>query len=145
MIIRDYESGDRDGLIALWRACDLVRGWNDPARDIERKLALRDDGLLVAVHGDTLCGSVMAGYDGHRGWINYLATDPSMRHQGVGRMLVAEAEALLARRGCPKINLQIRSTNAQVAEFYRRIGYVDDDVISMGKRLVDDEAASPDG
>ena len=82
----------------------------------------------------------MVGYDGHRGWINYLATDPSMRRQGVGRVLVAAAEALLARRGCPKINLQIRSTNAHVAEFYRRIGYVDDDVISMGKRVVDDEA-----
>jgi ribosomal protein S18 acetylase RimI-like enzyme len=139
MIIREYEPRDREGLIALWRACDLVRPWNDAGLDIERKLALRDGGLLVAVQGDTVCGSVMAGYDGHRGWINYLAADPSMRRQGIGRMLVSEAEALLAQRGCPKINLQIRSTNTHVAEFYRRIGYVDDDVVSMGKRLVDDE------
>jgi ribosomal protein S18 acetylase RimI-like enzyme len=140
MIVRQYEPGDRDGLIGLWLACDLVRPWNDPGRDIERKLALGDGGLLVAVQDETVCGSVMAGYDGHRGWINYLATDPAMRRQGIGRVLVAEAEALLARRGCPKINLQIRSTNAQVADFYRRIGYADDDVISLGKRLVDDEA-----
>ena len=139
MIVREYKPGDRDELIALWLACDLVRAWNDPARDIERKLALRDGGLLVAVQGDILCGSVMAGYDGHRGWINYLATNPSMRRQGIGRMLVTEAEALLTQRGCPKVNLQIRSTNTQVAEFYRRIGYLDDDVISMGRRLVDDE------
>jgi ribosomal protein S18 acetylase RimI-like enzyme len=140
MIIRPYESGDRAALIALWLACDLVRPWNNPARDIDRKLALQDGGLLVAVQEKTLCGSVMAGYDGHRGWINYLATDPSMRRQGVGRMLVAEAEALLAQRGCPKINPQIRSTNTQAAEFYRRVGYVGDDVIAMGKRLVADEA-----
>jgi len=142
MIVRQYEPGDRDGLIGLWLACDLVRPWNDPARDIERKLGLGDGGLLVAVHEVTVCGSVMVGYDGHRGWINYLATDPSMRRQGIGRMLVAKAEALLARRGCPKINLQIRSTNAQVAEFYRRIGYADDDVLSMGKRLIDDGAST---
>jgi ribosomal protein S18 acetylase RimI-like enzyme len=137
--VREFEERDRAALIRLWTACGLTRPWNDPGRDIDRKLALDDHGLLVACDGDQLCGSVMAGYDGHRGWINYLAADPARRREGIGRRLVAEAEALLFGRGCPKINLQIRASNSEVVDFYRAVGYAEDDVLSMGKRLVYDE------
>ena len=86
-----------------------IRPWNDPRTDIERKLRVDPELFLVAVEEDLVVGSVMAGYEGHRGWINYLAVDPSRRRQGLGTRLMDEAEGLLAERGCPKINLQIRS------------------------------------
>jgi ribosomal protein S18 acetylase RimI-like enzyme len=84
----------------------------------------------------------MCGYDGHRGWINYLAVNPAHRSAGLGRALMAEAERLLRAAGCPKINLQVRSSNAAVIAFYRAIGFAEDDVISMGKRLERDESVS---
>jgi ribosomal protein S18 acetylase RimI-like enzyme len=80
-------------------------------------------------------GSVMIGYEGHRGWINYLAVDPSLRRQGIGRRLMEHAEEILRRAGCPKINLQVRSENMQAADFYADLGYLRDDVISFSKRL----------
>ena len=80
----------------------------------------------------------MAGYEGHRGWINYLAVAPEHQGKGLGRAMMAEAERLLREAGCPKINLQVRSANAKVIEFYRRLGYTVDDVVSLGKRLEDD-------
>jgi ribosomal protein S18 acetylase RimI-like enzyme len=80
----------------------------------------------------------MAGYEGHRGWINYLAVCPDHQRRGIGRMLMEQAEMLLKRAGCPKINLQVRSTNSEVIAFYQAIGYSVDDVISMGRRLIDD-------
>jgi ribosomal protein S18 acetylase RimI-like enzyme len=80
----------------------------------------------------------MAGYEGHRGWVNYLAVDPGRRRQGLGKDLMAAAERLLAERGCPKINLQVRSENADVIAFYVALGYMKDDVVSLGKRLVND-------
>ena len=138
--IRPFREADRGDVIDLWRACDLVRPWNDPDRDIDRKLAVGDSLLLVAIVADGVAGTVMAGYDGHRGWINYLAVDPSRRRAGVARSLMEHAERELARLGCPKINLQIRTSNAAAAAFYERIGYAVDDVVSMGKRLVDDES-----
>jgi ribosomal protein S18 acetylase RimI-like enzyme len=139
--IRPFRTDDEAALVALWAACDLLRPWNDPHRDIRRKLALRDDLLLVASDAGELVGSVMAGYEGHRGWINYLAVAPAHRRRGLGRQLMREAEERLAAVGCPKINLQVRAGNADVLAFYEAIGYRVDEVVSLGKRLVDDELA----
>lgn len=133
--VRPYVPADRPALVALWSRCDLLRPWNDPDRDIERKLAHDADGLLVLQSGGRVVGSVMAGYDGHRGWVNYLAVDPAHRGQGYGALLMAEAERQLARAGCAKVNLQVRTTNEHAVDFYMRLGYQVDDVVSLGKRL----------
>lgn len=141
LTLRTYRPSDHDALVSLWSRCGLLRPWNDPSRDIERKLAHDPDGLIVLEAGGRLAGAVMAGYDGHRGWVNYLAVDPGHQGQGLGRLLMAEAERRLREQGCPKINLQVRSSNEQVIAFYRHIGYRVDDVMSMGKRLVHDSPA----
>jgi len=138
-VIRPFASDDTAAVVELWEAAGLLRPWNDPHRDIERKLAMADDLFLVAVDSDgVLVGAVMAGYDGHRGWVNYLAVDPQRRAEGWGRSLMEEAERRLLAAGCPKLNLQVRSDNQSAVDFYRRIGYVQDDVVSLGKRLIAD-------
>ena len=137
MNIRMYEARDEADVIALWRACDLTRPWNDPALDIARKVAMADDLFLVGVLDAAVVGTVMAGYEGHRGWVNYLAVDSVSRRAGLGRRLMDEAERRLRACGCPKINLQIRTSNLDAVAFYARLGYSTDDVVSMGKRLVD--------
>jgi ribosomal protein S18 acetylase RimI-like enzyme len=88
---------------------------------------------------DKIVATVMAGYDGHRGWINYLAVHPDHQHTGIGRNMMDEAEIRLRAAGCPKINLQVRRTNSKMIEFYRKIGYKLDDVVSLGKRLEPDQ------
>ncbi len=94
--------------------------------------------FLVGVDGSTLVAAVMAGYDGHRGSVNYLAVDPAHRRRGHGAALMRHVEALLAERGCPKINLIVRSANAAVIAFYRKLGYAPDAVVPLGKRLIPD-------
>jgi ribosomal protein S18 acetylase RimI-like enzyme len=136
--IRPFRPDETDAVVALWEACDLIRPWNDPRKDIERKLRVDPELFLVAVEEELVVGAVMAGYEGHRGWINYLAVEPGRRRQGLGRELMATAERLLAERGCPKINLQVRSENADVIAFYGALGYRRDEVVSLGKRLVED-------
>jgi len=136
--VRPFAPPDTAAVVALWQACDLTRPWNDPYRDIARKLAVQPELFLVALAGEALVGTVMAGYDGHRGWINYLAVDPNQRRRGLGRLLMASAESALTARGCAKINLQVREGNGEVAAFYRAIGFTVDPVTSFGKRLVDD-------
>lgn len=138
--IREFREPDRAAVIELWHACELVRPWNDPDLDIDRKLAVGDSLFLVAVVDAVVVGTVMAGYDGHRGWINYLAVEPDRHRSGVGRLLVAGAERRLHEVGCPKVNLQIRAENARAADFYARLGYEIEPVVSMGKRLVDDNS-----
>ena len=135
---RAFAPADEPAVVELWRRCDLTRPQNDPHKDVARKLRVQPHLFLVATDGDTVVGSVMAGYEGHRGWINYLAVSPDHRRRGVGRALMAEAERLLGAAGCPKINLQVRTTNAAVIEFYRAIGFAVDDVVSMGTRLEHD-------
>jgi ribosomal protein S18 acetylase RimI-like enzyme len=137
--IRPFQSGDEAGVIDLWRRCDLIRPQNDPRKDIARKLAVQGEMFLVAVVDGRIVGSVMAGYEGHRGWINYLGTAPEQRRRGIGRALMGEAERLLKERGCPKINLQVRTGNREVVAFYRAIGFRVDDVLSLGKRLDRDD------
>ena len=136
--IRPYQSSDEASIVALWRACLLTRAWNDPHRDIARKLGTQADWFLVGSSDDELIASAMFGYDGHRGWVNYLAVLPSSQGKGYGAKMMHAGEALLAQAGCPKLNLQIRSTNASVMAFYRHLGYATDDVVSMGKRLIAD-------
>jgi len=139
MQIRPFQSQDEPAVIALWRQCDLVRPWNDPHKDIQRKLEVGPNLFLVGVLDGQIVASVMAGYEGHRGWLNYLAVDPEHQLHGLARAMVIEAERLLAEAGCPKINLQVRTANIEVIEFYRRIGYSMDEVVSLGKRLKHDD------
>jgi ribosomal protein S18 acetylase RimI-like enzyme len=136
--IRPFRAGDEAAVVVLWRACALLRPQNDPRQDIVRKLKINPEWFLVAEADGRVVGSVMAGYEGHRGWINYLAVEPLRRRAGVGRALMAEVERLLRAAGCPKINLQVRAANKEAMEFYRRIGFGEDAVVSMGKRLVRD-------
>ena len=138
MLIRPYNVSDESAVIDLWHRCGLVRPWNDPKKDIARKTLVRPDLFLVGLIDEQLVATAMAGYEGHRGWINYLAVSPDYRREGLASEIMRRAEELLREAGCPKINLQVRSTNAEVIEFYRRIGYAVDDVVSLGKRLVQD-------
>ena len=124
--------------MSLWSICELTRPWNDPNRDIDRKLARDAENLVVLEEDGELIGSVMVGYEGHRGWINYLAVHPAHRRQGLGRLLMDEAETRLRGLGCPKVNLQVRNSNEAAREFYRQIGYTFDEAVSFGKRLEHD-------
>lgn len=126
-------------MIALWDAAGLLRPWNDPDRDIDRKLSL-DDELFLVGERDTgeLVAVAMVGYDGHRGWVNYLGVDPTHQGLGLGRAMMREAERRLLALGCPKLNLQVRSGNASVLAFYRALGYEIDETVSLGKRLIVD-------
>ena len=139
MNIRSYQPDDRKSLIQLWNECGLVVPQNDPQKDIQRKVGEDREMLLLGEIDGQIVASVMVGYEGHRGWINYLAVAPSQREQGFGRKMMGAAEQLLLGKGCPKINLQIRSSNKEVKAFYNAIGYTQDPVVSMGKRLIKDE------
>jgi ribosomal protein S18 acetylase RimI-like enzyme len=138
MNIRPYRQADERAVIALWQACELTRPWNDPLKDIERKLTTQADWFLVGSDGDALVASAMFGYDGHRGGVNYLAVAPAFRGRGHARALMAAGESLMLQAGCPKLNLQIRTSNLGALDFYRHLGYGEDDVISLGKRLIPD-------
>ncbi len=142
--IRPYQPSDEEAVIELWLQCGLVTSANNPKCDIERKCAVSPDSFFVATSDfvatseHRVIGTCMAGYDGHRGWINYLAVAPDLQRQGIAGQLMAAAEETLAALGCPKINLQIRKTNTNVMAFYQTLGYTQDAVISMGKRLSHD-------
>ncbi len=136
MIIRAFSPDDEAAVVALWQDCDLLRPWNDPHRDIRRKLTVQAELFLVAQQGADIVGTVMCGYDGHRGWVNYLAVGPQQRNKGLGRRLMQAAEAALQALGCPKLNIQVRENNAGVLAFYRKLGYSVDPVVSLGKRLI---------
>jgi len=140
MDIRCYRTADEDAVVVLWAACGLTRPWNDPRRDIARKLAVQPELFLVGEESGALVATAMGGYDGHRGWVNYLAVAPTSRRRGYGRMLMEHLEAALTRMGCPKLNLQIRASNAGVLAFYQRLGYAPDQTVSLGKRLIRDDA-----
>jgi ribosomal protein S18 acetylase RimI-like enzyme len=138
MQIRPFQAGETGAVVHLWRECGLVRQWNDPHRDIERKLTEQPELFLVGEENGRVIATAMVGFDGHRGWVYYLAVDPAHQRLAHGRALMGEAERLLTERGCPKINLQIRSGNEKIIDFYRALGYERDDVVSMGKRLISD-------
>lgn len=142
MYVRSYQSEDQDEVIALWQACGLLRPWNDPLVDILRKQSVGADLFLVGTLDNAIVGAVMGGYDGHRGWMNYLAVAPDRQGQGFGRTIVQALEARLKAIGCPKLNLQVRSDNTKVINYYKQCGYSVDDVISFGKRLIPDEPSA---
>ncbi|MDA0226339.1 MAG: GNAT family acetyltransferase [Proteobacteria bacterium] len=138
MLIRPFLDSDTDAVIALWQRCGLTRAWNDPAKDIARKKTVQPELFLLGLVDGTVIASAMAGYDGHRAWVNYLAVDPDAQQKGYGRALMAAVELQLRALGAPKINLQIRRDNAAAIAFYARIGFTEDAVVSLGKRLQKD-------
>ena len=137
--IRPFEVADTATVIALWERTGLTRPWNNPARDIERKMQVAPELFLVGHVNEELVVTVMGGYEGHRGWANYLAVDASCQGQGYGRLIMSHLEKRLLALGCPKLSLQVRSGNSAALKFYEAAGYVRDDVVSLGKRLISDE------
>ena len=138
MLLRAFDTSQTEDVVGLWELCGLTRPWNDPRLDIRRKLDVQPELFLVGTDRDFLVATAMAGYDGHRGWVNYLAVHPDARGRGYGRQIMAEIERMLEERGCPKLSLQIRTDNEQALGFYRALGYAPDAVVSMGKRLIED-------
>jgi len=133
--IRRYKASHEAQLIDLWKECNLVVPPNDPQRDIHNKLTFQPDSLYVGTVEDRLVASVMVGYEGHRGWINYLAVSPEFQRKGIGRRMMEFAEDAVIHLGCPKINLQVRTANKSVIAFYETIGFKKEDRVSLGKRL----------
>jgi len=150
MKIRYFHESDTNDVVALWQACGLCRPWNNPHLDIQRKCSVNDKLFLVGEMDDNTTGeraglengqviaSVMGSYDGHRGWIYYLAIDPRIQRQGLGEKLMQDIEKRLLALGCPKINLQIRRENNAVIAFYESLGFKEDASVSLGKRLIPD-------
>ena len=130
-----YSSEYQDAVVDLWRKCNLVVPQNDPVEDIQRKLVFQPDLFFVALLDGKVVGSIMVGYEGHRGWMNYLAVLPEHQRRGYGRKLVEKAVEELKKLGCLKVNLQVRRSNVSVVELYKHLGFKDDDVVGLGKRL----------
>lgn len=135
MHVRDFRETDRAALVALWETCGLTRPWNDPNDDIDRAIAAREATILVGYARDQLIGSVMAGHDGHRGWVYYLAVDPAQQGRGLGRELMEEAGLWLLSRGAPKLELMVREGNDRAAKFYEALGFERQPVTVYGKWL----------
>lgn len=140
MLIRPFVENDTEAVVALWEACGLTRPWNDPRRDIARKLRVQPELFLVGVDAgrDDPIATAMAGYDGHRGWVYYVAVAPDRQGERLGADLMAEVEARLIHLGCPKVNIQIRSGNDRVIGFYEHLGFRPDGALGFGKRLIAD-------
>ena len=127
--------GEEEAVIGLWEACGLTRPWNEPMRDLDFARGKSNSEILVATKNDRVVATVMAGHDGHRGTIYYLAVDPAEQGNGLGRLAAAAAESWLKDRGVWKINLLLRRENAKVLGFYQAIGYEPNDVVSLGRWL----------
>lgn len=138
MEIRIFRQDDFEAVITLWERCDLLRPWNDPEMDIERKLNHDPDLFLVAEVNGELVGSVMGGYDGHRGSAYYLGVHPDFRGRGIANALINRLEKKLIARGCPKIHLMVREDNDAVIGMYEKLDYEIVDSITLGKRLIED-------
>jgi ribosomal protein S18 acetylase RimI-like enzyme len=138
MQIRPFELKDKDSVVMLWHECNLVVPWNDPYKDIRRKLKVDPELFIVGEIAGEVIATVMGGYEGHRGWINYLAVSPAHQRKGYGRQLMAFVESRIRQKGCPKINLQVRQSNTDMIKFYEAVGYKNDNVVSLGKRLESD-------
>ena len=138
--LRAVTAADRAAVIALWRIvfpeyADPDRPQRDPAANFDRKLAVADDLFWLAEHGHDVIGSALAGYDGHRGWLYSVGVHPQARGNGLGRALVQHAERALLARGCPKVNVQVLSARPDAQRFWTAMGYREDVVTSLGKRL----------
>jgi ribosomal protein S18 acetylase RimI-like enzyme len=138
MHIRPFERRDTDAVVALWQARGLTRPWNDPLKDIARKLAVQPELFLVGELDGKVIATAMGGYDGHRGSVYYLASAKEHAGSGHGAALLAELERRLTAMGCPKINLLVRGENEAVLKFYDRLGYERHDSLSLGRRLIPD-------
>jgi ribosomal protein S18 acetylase RimI-like enzyme len=134
--IRPYKAQDEEAVVELWKTCfPDDPPWNQPRDVIRRKMTVQPELLFVALVGDQVVGTVLAGYDGFRGWVNKVATHPSHQRKGIASQLMRAAESALADMGCPKLNRQVRAENASVVEFYKDAGYEIENRVSMGKRL----------
>jgi len=133
--IRPYQPTDEEQVVEVWRLCGLVVPPNDPRQDIQRKMQVQPELFLVGVFEERIAATVMAGYDGHRGWLYALAVAPDLQRHGLGRRIVEEAEARLKAVGCRKINLQVRASNTAVIGFYESLGFAVEERVSLGKRL----------
>ena len=139
MKIRPFRLTDTESVIKLWNTCGLTRPWNNPYLDIERKMKVNPDWFVIGEVNNEIMATAMFGYEGHRGWVNYLAVSPDHQRLGHARRLMQYGEDLLLSIGCPKLNLQVRETNAQALGFYEALGYKIDASVSLGKRLISDE------
>jgi len=136
MEIRPFQEADTEHVIALWtNVFAYPAPHNDPATVIRQKLAVQRDLFLVALLDGVLVGTVMGGYDGHRGWVYSLAVNPPARRQGIGSALMRHLERELGRKGCTKVNLQVLASNAATVAFYQKLGYAVEERVSMGKLL----------
>jgi ribosomal protein S18 acetylase RimI-like enzyme len=134
-----FEEHHRQAVIALWQKCGLTRAWNDPDKDIDRCLSVAASALFLLLKDGVVIGTVMTGYDGHRGAVYYLSVDPDEQGHGYGRRLMAHCEAYLTSLGCPKINLFVRKDNSLVHKFYDGLGYALETSAAFGKRLIPDD------
>ena len=140
MLVRPYRTDDEESLVSLWQVCELTVPWNNPHKDIARKLQVQPELFLIGILDSRLIATVMGGYDGHRGWINYLAVHPDFQGKGYGQEIMNSVETGLREMGCPKINLQIRTGNDKIQLFYQKLGFTNDQVVSMGKRMEADHS-----
>jgi ribosomal protein S18 acetylase RimI-like enzyme len=136
--IRQFVPNDTNRVIFIWEKCDLVRSWNNPNFDIQRKLNFQKELFFVGLLNDEIIATAMFGYDGHRGWLNYFAVLPNFQKRGFGKKLMTFGEMALVEKGCPKLNLQIRNDNTKAINFYQKVGYKEDAAVSFGKRLIED-------
>ena len=133
--MREADAADSSEVIALWEACSLTRPWNDPAADFARAVAGPASAVLLLHERDTLAASVMLGFDGHRGWVYYLAVAPERRRAGLGRVMMDAAEVWLRARGAPKIQLMVREDNEAALGFYEALGLERQKVVTLGRFL----------
>jgi ribosomal protein S18 acetylase RimI-like enzyme len=130
-----YRSEFLNDVVDLWKKCNLVVPQNDPVEDIQKKVEFQPESFLIGLLDGKVIGSIMVGYEGHRGWINYLAVTPEYQRRGYGGQLVQKSIDELRKMGCLKVNLQVRNTNTTVINFYKHLGFKDDKVTSLGLRL----------
>jgi len=135
LIIRKYEEKDEEQVVDLWNQCNLIVPQNNSHEDIKKKIEFQPNLFFVGTVNDEVVASIMVGYEGHRGWINYMAVLPEYQSKGFGRQLVDKAMTELRKLGCLKVNLQVRENNKEVIEFYKNLGFSNDRVVSLGKHL----------
>jgi len=135
LIIRVYEKKDENEVIKLWKICNLIVPKNDPKLEINSKVCFQPDLFFVGLFQKKLISTIMVGYEGHRGWINYLVVHPDYQRRGFGRQLMKYATNILLNMGCQKINIQVRESNRSVIQFYKKLGFTNDEVLSYGKRI----------
>lgn len=142
-IIRGATPEDRDAVIALWQSCDLTRPWNDAAADFQLAMEGETSAVLILDRAGQIVATIMVGFDGHRGWVYYLAVDPGHRRAGHGRRMMEEAEQWLQKRNAPKIQLMVREDNQLAIGFYQALGYEIQPVVTIGRRLESEQGEPP--